>query len=311
MRRRGVLAALAGAAAAPWLCRPARAAGVPRIALVLKTLANPYFVEMAAGAREQAARAGADLMFRAAAQETSVDEQIDIVRELTRSKVAALVVTPADSVKLVPALKAAKDAGIVIVNVDNRLDRDFCLRAGLGEVPFISVDNVKAAYQSAAIIARTATVPTEAAIIEGIRSAANAQARKIGALKAFAEVPGIRVVAMETGNWSGEAAFDICRKIMAEHPGLGLLFCANDVMALGAVRWLQSQNFRQVRVAGFDALPEAVQAVRQGMMTATVDQQASVQGGRAVELALTLLGGRPVPLETLIDVKVVTAGAAG
>ena len=279
----------------------------PRIALVLKTLANPFFIEMERGAHEAADKVGAELVVRAAAQETSVDEQIDIVRALIGARVAAIVIAPADSVKLVPVLRLAKDSGIAIVNVDNRLDRDFAMRSGLGEVPFVSVDNVKAAYLSAVVIARAATGPVEAAVIEGIRSAANAQARKIGALKAFAQFPNIRVVAMETANWRADEAHVIARKILAEHPRLGLLFCANDVMALGAIRYLREQDIRHVRVAGFDALPEAVAAVRSGDLAATLDQQAAAQGGLGVQMAADLIHGVPVRQETLVDVRVVAS----
>jgi len=309
MKRRALLQALA------WTLLPAAGAMAQdrraRIALVLKTLANPYFLEMQRGAREAAERAGVELVVRAAPQETSVDEQIGIVRELVAAKVEAIVITPADSVKLVPVLKLARDAGIAIVNVDNRIDKEFALRTGLGEVPFISIDNVKAAYLAAAAIARTATGPTEAALIEGIRGAANAQARKIGALKAFAEFPHIRVVAMESADWRDDEAYVVTRGIMAGHPRLGLLFCANDVMALGAIRFLQEHDIRHVRVAGFDALPEALTALRNGSLAATLDQQAAVQGGRAIDMAVELVRGGQVPAETLVDVRVVVSNAGG
>ena len=76
------------------------------------------------------------------------------------------------------------------------------------------------------------------------------------------------------------------------------------------LQYMTSKLGSNIKVAGFDALPEAVQAVENGGLAATVDQQASVQGGLAVELASARLAGRSVPLESFVEVKVVTKAAA-
>jgi len=85
------------------------------------------------------------------------------------------------------------------------------------------------------------------------------------------------------------------------------VFAANDMMALGASRYLRDAGRFDVRVAGFDALDEARQAIATGELQATVDQQADLQGHTGVAYALRLLRGESVPAVTMIDVIVVDA----
>jgi ribose transport system substrate-binding protein len=278
-----------------------------KIALVMKTLTNPFFVEMERGARKAEKELGIELLVKTASQETSIEQQIQIVEDLIRMKMDAIVIAPGDSMRLVPVLKAAQDAGITIVNIDNRLDPDAIKKQGMSTVPFISVDNEKAAYESARYIAQLVKKPAQAAIIEGIRSADNARQRKAGAERAFEENPLIRVVARDTANWKIDEGYELTRKIFKKHPDVELLFCANDMMALGALKYLQETGKNGVKVAAYDALEEAREAIKVGRLAVTVDQQAAEQGYQGVMLAIRALRGDSLTEITLIDTRLVTA----
>ena len=182
-----------------------------KIALIMKTLTNPFFVDMESGARRAESELNVKLIVKTGAQETSIEQQIQIVEELILQKVDAIVIAPGSSVDLVPVLKKAQDKGIVIVNIDNRLDPDECRKAGLKNVPFISVKNADASYQSAKAIADLATSPVKAVLIEGIRDADNARQRLEGAAKAFSENKNIQVVASESANWKIDEAYTLAR----------------------------------------------------------------------------------------------------
>lgn len=285
---------------------PTPAPPAPTIALVMKTLTNPFFVHIEQGARLAEEELDVRLVVKAAAQETSVDQQIAIVESLIAARVDAIVIAPADSVGMVPVLKQAQDAGIAIVNIDNRLDAEQMARAGLAGVPFISVDNEDGAYRAARAISQDVTAPTQAAIIEGIRSARNAADRRAGALRAFGENPNITVVASETAHWKIDEGYSVARALFRQHPDIALIFCANDMMALGALRYLAESGRDGVRVAGFDALSEAREAIRSGALMATVDQQAARQGYLGVQYAVRLLAGDQPPAETLLPAVLVT-----
>ena len=276
------------------------------IGLVMKTLTNPFFVEMERGARRAERELDIELIVRTGAQETSVEQQIAIVRDMIAQGVDAIVIAPADSTELIPVLKQAQDAGIVIVNIDNQLNPDIAAEQGLAGVPFISVDNEKGAYSSAKYIADQVSAPTQALILEGIRSAQNAEDRKNGAQRAFAENPNIEVVAMETANWKIDEGYDVSKKLMELHPEVKLIFAANDMMAFGAIRYLQEQQRDDVLVAAYDALEEAKMALAEGTLAATVDQQAALQGYMGVENAVRILKGETMPVLTFVETKLVT-----
>ncbi|AFQ45433.1 sugar ABC transporter substrate-binding protein [Desulfosporosinus meridiei] len=279
---------------------------IPDIAIVMKTLTNPFFIEMEKGARLAQNELGVNLIVKTGAKETSIEQQIGIVEELINSKVDAIVIAPGSSTDLIPVLQKAQKANISIVNIDNRLDPNFLRKMNLTDIPFISVNNEDGAYKSAKYIADQINKPTKVAILEGIRGADNSEQRKKGALKAFAENPNIQIVAMESANWKIDDAFFITSSIFAKYPDIGGIFCANDMMALGAIQYLDKSNRSKVLVAGFDDLREAEKAISKGSMQVTINQHADIQGYRGVHYAYEMIKGKKQPSETFIDVKLVT-----
>jgi ribose transport system substrate-binding protein len=180
-------------------------------------------------------------------------------------------------------------------------------QAGLEPVPFLGVDNEAGAYKAGQYLASGISVTTEAAILEGIRSADNAQQRTRGALRALSENKHVHVVATETANWKVDEAYVVSKAIFTKHPNIKLLFAANDVMAVGAIKYLQESGRKSVKVVGYDALSEALAEIKAGRMAATIDQQAAEQGYQGVALAYRLTQGAKVPQMTTIDTKLVTA----
>lgn len=278
-----------------------------QIALVMKTIANPFFVEMERGAREAERDFDIELIVRTAAQETSIEQQIGIVEDLIEEAVDAIVIAPGDSQALVPVLARAQAAGIVIVNIDNQLDPVVSENQGLTDVPFISVDNEEGGYLSATYIADQTDGPAQAIILEGIVTAQNAIDRRDGAIRAFGEHANIEIVAQQTANWKIDEGYTVTQALFEQFPDTTLIFAANDMMALGAIQYLRENDRDDVMVAGYDALEEAMPAIDDGLLDVTIDQQAARQGYLGVEYAVQLLNGEAVPAITLVPVMVVTA----
>lgn len=289
---------------------PAATAAAPakqEIGLVMKTLTNPFFIEMEKGARRAEQELGISLKVKTAAQETSIEQQIQLVEDLVAAKVNAIVIAPGDSQRLVPTLKKAVDAGIKVVNIDNLLDPETVKQAGIAPIPFISVDNEAGGYKAGAHLAAGVTAPTQAAILEGIRSADNGRQRVSGARRALLENKHIKVVASETANWNIDEAYVVTKALFAKHPDIKLLFAANDMMAIGALKYLQESKKTSVKVAGYDALNEAVAEIKAGRLSSTIDQQAAEQGYQGIAVALKLIQGATVAPVTVIDTRLVTA----
>ena len=290
---------------APSVAPPVATPAHYRIGLIMKTLTNPFFIEMEKGARRAQEELGVELIVKTGAQETSIEQQIAIVEEMIAAAVDAIVIAPGSSTELIPVLKKAQDAGIVVINIDNRLDAALSAEMGLVGVPFISVDNEQGAYLSARCIVERLQGPADVAILEGIREAKNAQDRKAGAERAFAEAPELTVVASETAHWKIDEGYAVTKSILDKHPGVKGIFAANDMMGLGAIKYLDESGRQDVLVAAYDALEEAVAMVEAGKMLCTIDQQAAEQGYLGIQYAVRALNGETLPAETMVDVKLV------
>lgn len=280
-----------------------------RVALLMKNMTNPFFAQIEKGARQAEEELGIDLIVKACSFETSDDEQIAYVEEFIASKVDAIVITLCGT-DLIPVLKKAQDAGIVIVTIDNKLDPILLEKWGLSNVPYISVDNEQGAYLSAKFISDKITSHTEAVIIEGLRTVSTAQDRKNGALRAFSENRNIKVVASETANWNIKEAYTVTAKLYKTNPNIKAIFCLNDMMALGAIHYLQENKIKGVLVAAYDGLDEARLAIRDGWLTVTVDQNPREQGYLGVKTAFAIFNGdqQSIKKETILDTVLIHAG---
>jgi ribose transport system substrate-binding protein len=277
------------------------------VALVMKTLTNPFFIAMENGARQAARELGIRLVVVSAADEASVTQQAELVRQMIRDRVDAIVIVPGHPVEMIPVLVEARKAGIVVVDIDERIDPAVAQKLGLRDVPFVGVDNERGAYLAARYLAGELTGPTQAIILQGDPATSSARDRERGALRAFAEHPNIEVVARESAYWKIDEARAVTARLFERHPGIGAIFCANDLMALGAVRYLEETGKKHVLVAAYDGIEQARAALRRGNLVVTVDQRAHAQGYTGVRHAVRALAGEALPAETFIDVELVTA----
>lgn len=141
--------------------------------------------------------------------------------------------------------------------------------------------------------------------MEGIRGAINAEHRKNGAIKAFSENSNIVLVASESANWKIDEGMMLMQNWLVKYPDLGLVFAANDMMALGVINALREANRTDVLVASYDALDQAKEAVLAGTLQATVDQLPMEQGYQGVVYALKALRGESLPEITLVDTQLI------
>src|ERR1700719_942403 len=112
---KSTLALILAAAAASASCNRGPAttnSDKPTVALVLKTLNHPFFVDMRRGAQEAADRLGGHLRVQAAEREIDVEKQMQIVENMIQTGIQALVITPSGSREIVAALVKAKNARV-------------------------------------------------------------------------------------------------------------------------------------------------------------------------------------------------------
>jgi ribose transport system substrate-binding protein len=282
------------------------ASAKPKIALVMKSLANEFFNTMADGARKhEAANVSTyELIINGIKNETDLSEQVSLVEQMIARQVNAIVIAPADSKALVTVLKRAKDAGILVVNIDNKLDSEVLKQAGLS-VPFVGPDNRAGAAKVGEALAKQLKVGDKVAIIEGIPTAFNGQQRRLGFEDAM-KAGGINVVTVQSGNWEMEKANNVAASILNEHPDLRAILCANDNMALGAVAAIQAAGRTgKVLVVGFDNIGAIRPMIADGRVIATADQHADQLAVFGIEAALKILKGEAPPADQTTAVDLV------
>jgi ribose transport system substrate-binding protein len=263
----------------------------PRIALVMKSLANEFFATMAEGARTHADQHAADyqLIVNGIQDETDLAGQVSLVEQMVAQQVSAIVIAPADSKALVSVLRKASEAGIVVVNIDNRLDADV-LREQQVQIPFVGPDNRAGARNVGLELAKVLQAGDEIAILEGLETSFNGQQRKLGFTEA-ATAAGLKVVASQSAQWEMEIANQTTAALLTAHPGLRAIMACNDSMALGALAAVRAAGRNEVKIAGFDNIGAVRQAVLDGQIAVTADQHGDQLAVYGIETALELLRG--------------------
>jgi ribose transport system substrate-binding protein len=308
-----ILALLAGLGALLVGCKPAgesdsKATGKPRVALVMKSLANEFFLTMENGAKahQQAHANDYELLANGIKDELDVSRQIDLVEQMVAQKVDAIVIAPADSKALVPVCKKAQQAGIVVVNIDNKFDEAVLAASGV-KFPFVGPDNRKGAKAVGDFLTKKLKPGDQVLIVEGAPNAFNGLQRKLGfedALKAA----GVNVVSSQSGYWETDKANQLVAAVATEHPDLKAVLCANDSMALGAVAALRAAGkLDRVLVVGFDNIAAAQQLVKEGRLLATADQHGDQLAVFGIEYALEMLKTKATPADRETPVDLVTA----
>jgi ribose transport system substrate-binding protein len=278
--------------------------GKPVVALIMKSLANEFFQTMEQGARDhqKASSDAYELIAEGIKDEQDVNRQVQLVEQMVARGVDAIVIAPADSKALVSVCKKAMDKGIVVVNIDNKFDDAVLEDKGI-KIPFVGPDNRKGACLVGEHLAKSIEPGSPVAIIEGAPAAFNGIQRKLGFEDAM-KAAGMKIVDSQSGYWEMAKANTVASAMVAEHPEIRALLCANDSMALGAVAALKDAGkLGQVLVVGYDNISAMQELLKEGSVLATADQHADQLAVFGIEYALEMLskGGTPEDRETPVD----------
>jgi len=271
----------------------------PTIGLSVSTLNNPFFVTLVSGAQEAADAAGAELIVLDA-QDDSATEAANI-DDLIAQGVDAILINPTDSDAIVPSILAANDAGIPVFTVDRSA-------SGGDVVSHIASDNVAGGRLAAAFICDALDSSGAVVELEGIPGTSAARDRGAG-FNAYIEeeCSDLEVIARQTANFNRAEGLTVFENILQAEDTIDAVFAHNDEMILGAIEAAQAAGREGIVFVGFDAIDDAVAAVGDGTLAATVAQQPALIGALGVETALASLGGEEVLDAIPVDLALVTA----
>jgi ribose transport system substrate-binding protein len=280
----------------------------PRVALVMKSLANEFFQTMQEGAKanQKAHASEYTLITNGIKDETDTAAQIKIVQQMLVEKVDAIVIAPADSKALVPVLKEAADKGVIVVNIDNKLDEAALKEKNL-VVPFVGPDNRKGAKLVGDYLGAQLKSGDKVGILEGVSTTFNAQQRTAGFQDAMKAV-GATVVSVQSGQWELDKANTVASAMLREHPDLRALLAGNDNMALGAVAAVKTAGKTgKVLVVGYDNISAIKPMLDDGRVLATADQFGAKQAVFGIETALKAIKDKKTQkdLSPVVETQVV------
>lgn len=275
---------------------PAQADAV--IGLALSTLDNPFFMSVQEGATEAAARLKVDLIVEDAAND--VETQQNQIQALIEQDVSAILLNPVDGDAIIPAVEAANEAGIPLLTIDRAV-------AGGEVVTHVASDNLAGGEMAGKYLVEAIGENGNVVELVGIPGTSAAQERGEGFHKAIETENDIVIVAQEIADFDRAKGKEIFSQVMTSNPQIDAVFAHNDEMILGALEAAKSAGRDQEIVfVGFDAIDDAVEALENGELTATIAQQPAEMGRLGVEMTVDYLNGEPLPEFIPVNLALVT-----
>lgn len=264
------------------------------IAAILITLSNPFWITVKEGYEEAAKEFGVNCDVLAAPKEDDVNEQLETLKTIIGKEYDAIAVSAMTPFNLIPGVVEANKMNIPIVAVGTSIDSEKGKEAGAKIEAFITSDYEEQGKLGAEFIISKIN-DGEVAIIEGMLGADQSEARKNGAKSVFESNKNIEIVSIQAGNWDRKTAYDISANLIQANPELKGIFCANDMMALGAVDALKAAGKKdQVVIVGVDFIEEAKESITKGELDGSVAMSPYLFGKGGLILALKELQGHEI-----------------
>lgn len=268
------------------------------LGLSVSTLNNPFFVTLRDGAQEAADELGVELIV--------VDSQDDPAREssniqdLIQQGVSALLINPTDSDAVVPSVQRANDAGIPVFTVDRGA-------SGGAVVAHVASDNVAGGAMAAEFLIEAIGGSGDVVELQGIPGTSAARDRGEGFNRVVSGASAVEIVAAQTANFNRTEGLNVFQNILQAEDSIDGVFAHNDEMILGAVQAAESAGRAdEIVFVGFDAVDDAVAAVGDGRLAATVAQQPAEIGAIGVRTAVSYLNGESVDQSIPVPLSLVT-----
>ena len=251
----------------------AASASAERIGLVISTQNNPFFVTLKEGAEAKAKELGHDLIVLDSQDNPA--KELGNVEDLLVKGVDVLLINPTDSDAVVSSVKAANRNKIPVVTLDRAAN-------GGDVVSHVASDNVLGGEMAGNFIVEKLGGKGKVVELEGIPGTTAARDRGTGFNKAAAGK--LEVVAKQAADFDRTKGLNVMENILQAQPEIQAVFAHNDEMALGALKAIEASG-RDIFVVGFDATNDAVAAVKEGKLAATVAQKPAEIGAIGVEVA--------------------------
>jgi len=272
--------------------------GKIKIGVLYQNLQNEYIVGLQDSIRKYAKSSGVELI--ESDGEGKAENQISQVENLINQQVDAIILNPADKDGSAAVVEKAAAAEIPLITVLAVVSNEEKATAHVGS------DDVEAGKIEMKHVVELLGGKGTIAIIHGPNGNSAEVNRTEGNKAILKDSPNIQVAAEQTANWSREEALALTENWLQSQK-LDAIVAQNDEMALGAIKALSAAGkLNETKVIGIDAIPDALNSIQSGELTATVFQDVDAQGKMAVDVAFKAAKGEKVEKDNMIPFQLVT-----
>jgi D-allose transport system substrate-binding protein len=285
------------------LCGHANTAVALDIAALISDTANPYWRVFEQGLREAAQNGGRTISISALRNATDAEAQLNQCEVALLKKPKAILVAAVRARTLVGCLRNAHAQGVIVVDVDGNISETLAQKLSLPVDFSVASDNYQLGKEGARYLASRLQMikGKDIFILEGASGSEPNELR----VRGFKEniLPHAAIVGMQAADWDRARAATIIDQVLPKYPNISAIFAANDTMALGAVEALRAHGKSDVLVIGIDGSADAIRAIREGRLTASVAQLPYLMAKEAVEkVSLAISGNRPRSYQQFVPI---------
>lgn len=267
-----------------------------KVGLVVSTQDNPFFVTLKEGAVSKAKEMGHEIVILDSQNDPS--KELGNVEDLLIKGIDVLLINPTDSDAVVSAVKAANRNKVPVVTLDRASN-------GGTVVTHIASDNVAGGELAGNFIVERLNGKNNRVVeLEGIPGTTAARDRGKGFNKAAQNK--LDIVAKQTADFDRTKGLNVMENILQAQSEVNAVFAHNDEMALGALKAIEASDKTDVIIVGFDATEDAVKAVKEGKLAATVAQKPAEIGAKGVEAADKIVKKEMVPQFIPVELELIT-----
>jgi len=285
-------------------CTSQQAAQPKKYGLFMSHMTNAFTIELSDAVKAKAKELGVEL--------TVYDGQNDAAKQASQLEsavtqgITGIVIEPVSVDGLVPAIEAATKAKIPVVVVNQKISKPEAASS------FVGVSNVDGGLLEMKTAAEALGGKGNVAFLLGPMGSDAEVGRTEGYYKVLKDYPDIKVVYEQTANWKTDEALKLVENWLQTGTEINAIVANNDGMAMGALKAVEdAKMLDKIKIYGLDATPDALAAVKDGRLSATISQGTSAQGAKAMETVHKIVTGEKVDAEILLDFILITKDNVG
>ncbi|WAM36167.1 sugar ABC transporter substrate-binding protein [Caldicellulosiruptor acetigenus] len=259
------------------------------IAFVPPGMVSPFYAGTISGAKPMAEKLGYKFTVLAPERESDFAGQVKIVEDLVTKKVKGIALCAINADAIAAAVRKANEAKIPVVVFNSLTELPKCKVEA-----YVGYNQREGGKKVADYIAKVKKGKAKVAIIEGLPGY-HTREREGGFMDQIKKkYPGIKVVAVQPGDWEREKSMNAAMNMLQAHPDIEVFYGLSDEMALGAAQACKAAGRKDILTIGIDGNPNALEAITKGELTATLYVYPDVIGAKAIEALDKVIRGQKV-----------------